>query len=193
MKKNVALPVMGLMTLLCLNSCSVEESEKKNTSISNTQLELRGEYLVKSIGCGDCHSPKIMTEHGPVEDTSRRLSGYNASNPFTTYDTALASTGQWTLFNHDFTAAAGPWGVSFAANLTPDLTGIGGWTPENFKRAIREGKYKGLDNSRPLLPPMPWEQYRNLTDEDIEAIFSYLKTIKPVENRVPSPIPPRAT
>jgi len=40
------------------------------------------------------------------------------------------------------------------------------------------------------LPPMPWEMYRHFTDEDLRSIFAYLKSIKPVENAVPAPIPP---
>ena len=75
--------------------------------------------------------------------------------------------------------------MSFSANLTSDPTGIGNWTEEQFFRAIREGKSKGLAESRPLMPPMPWQQYRNLKDEDLRAIFAFLKSTKPVENRVP--------
>jgi len=77
--------------------------------------------------------------------------------------------------------------VSYGANITSDPTGIGNWTEEQFLNAIKKGKYKGLDNSRPLLPPMPWFVYKNLTDEDLKAIFAYLKTTKPVKNVPPSP------
>jgi hypothetical protein len=93
----------------------------------------------------------------------------------------------FTMFSPDFTAAIGVWGASFAGNLTSDATGIGNWTEANFLRAIRHGKLKGLENSRPLLPPMPWQVYANMKDEDLKAIFAYLKTTKPVENVVPGP------
>jgi hypothetical protein len=96
----------------------------------------------------------------------------------------------WVLFNQSLTAFVGPWGVSFAANISSDETGIGNWTEEQFFKAIREGKYKGMDNTRPMMPPMPWTQYRTATDEDLRAIFAYLKSTPPVENRVPAPIPP---
>tara|TARA_R110002094_G_scaffold3622_1_gene11771 strand:- start:315 stop:614 length:300 start_codon:yes stop_codon:yes gene_type:complete len=86
------------------------------------------------------------------------------------------------------TAAVGPWGTSFAANLTPDETGIGNWSEAQFLKAIKEGKFKGMENTRPLLPPMPWTEYRNFTDEDLKAIFAYLKTIKPIDNVVPAAI-----
>ncbi len=148
----------------------------------------RGHYLVDVIGCGDCHTPKKMTAAGPVPDMSRYLSGYNAGVPLGKYDTGLANGGSWVLFKGDLTAAAGPWGVTFSANLTPDGTGLGGWTADNFRRAIKEGKYKGLADARPLLPPMPSDNLAKLSDEDVMSIYAYLKTIKPVRNLVPAAI-----
>ena len=62
---------------------------------------------------------------------------------------------------------------------------------EQFQTAIRQGKYKGLKDSRPLMPPMPWQMYQNFTDEDVKAVYSYLKSIKPVDNLVPAYTPPR--
>jgi hypothetical protein len=88
------------------------------------------------------------------------------------------------------TAAVGPWGTSFAANLTPDQTGIGTWTEEQFIRAMKQGKWKGLENSRNLLPPMPWQGYSQLPEDDLKAIFAYLKSIKPIYNSVPMAISP---
>ena len=95
----------------------------------------------------------------------------------------------WVLFNHHSTAAVGPWGISFAANLTPDETGIGNWTFEQFSKAMREGKYKGLEGTRPLLPPMPWANYIGLSEEDMQDIFAFLKSLKPIKNVVPSYVP----
>jgi hypothetical protein len=94
------------------------------------------------------------------------------------------------MFYPDLTAAAGPWGVSFAANLTPDETGIGNWTEEQFKKAMTQGKFKGLDGSRTLLPPMPWTNFQTLSNDELHSIFAYLKSIKPVKNVVPNPITP---
>lgn len=165
------------------NAAQPKQSAKEDT------IE-RGKYLVSVIGCGDCHTPKKMTDKGPVPDMDRFLSGFDASRPLGKFDNKVAQAGQWVLFNGELTAAAGPWGVSFAANLTPDPTGLGDWSFENFKKAIREGKYKGMDNSRPLLPPMPWQNFAKLSDGDINAIFMYLKTIKPISNRVPQALPP---
>jgi hypothetical protein len=103
-------------------------------------------------------------------------------------DTSEVKKG-WTLFNEDLTAAVGPWGVSFSANLTSDPTGIGNWSEEQFLKAIREGKLKGVEGTRPILPPMPWQNFRNMTDEDLKAIFAFLKSTKPVRNVVPGPRP----
>lgn len=154
------------------------------------ELVKRGEYLVTIMGCADCHAPKKLTPQGPAPDMDRFLSGYNSAQPLGDYDKNVVKTGQWVVFNGQNTAFIGPWGVSFAANLTPDATGIGNWSLEQFNKAMRQGKFKGLDNSRPLLPPMPWPNYAGMSDADMKAVFAYLKSLKPVSNTVPAPIPP---
>ncbi|KUG25360.1 putative diheme cytochrome c-553 [hydrocarbon metagenome] len=94
------------------------------------------------------------------------------------------------MFNHSLTAAVGPWGVSFSANITSDGTGLGNWTYDQFKTAMTKGLYKGLEGSRPIMPPMPWQEFQNYTDEDLRAIFAYLQSTKPVQNVPPAYIPP---
>jgi mono/diheme cytochrome c family protein len=74
----------------------------------------------------------------------------------------------------------GPWGVVQSANITPDKTGISYYDENRFIEAIRTGSVMG----RKLNPIMPWDGYRRMTDEDLKAIFAYLRTVKPVENRV---------
>jgi hypothetical protein len=87
------------------------------------------------------------------------------------------------------TAFSGPWGVSFAANLTPDVhTGTGIWTFDIFKNTIRNGRHWGV--GRPLNPPMPWFNYREMTDQDLAAVFAYTRTLKPISNKVQEPLPP---
>jgi hypothetical protein len=151
----------------------------------------RGRYLVHSIGCEDCHSPKLFGPNGPTPDPDRMLAGHTQGAALPAAP-ALDPTGPWgAVASAEFTAWSGPWGTSFAANLTPDEnTGIGIWTEEMFVDTVREGRHMG--QSRPLLPPMPWQVYRNLTDEDLGAIYAYLRTIPPVHNRVPEPLPPSA-
>jgi hypothetical protein len=91
----------------------------------------------------------------------------------------------------DITAFAGPWGISYAANLTSDsATGIGAWTEEQFIKSMRTGKHLGAENGRPILPPMPWPFISKMTDEDLSAVYAYLKSLPPVSNRVPAPTPP---
>ncbi len=81
--------------------------------------------------------------------------------------------------------------MSFAANLTSDsATGIGAWSEPNFVNAIRKGKHMGLDNARPIMPPMPWENYNNLSVSDLKSIFAYLQTTIPITNRVTAPYSP---
>jgi len=89
------------------------------------------------------------------------------------------------------TAYAGPGGISFTANLTPDAeTGIGKWTLRNFTETIRTGRHMG--RGRSVLPPMPVQVYRNWTDADFDAVYSYLRTVPAINNRVPEPLPPVA-
>jgi cytochrome c553 len=148
----------------------------------------RGRYLVHAIGCGDCHTPKKMTPTGPVEDLSRLLSGHPEGSALPA--APKLPEGPWiAVASWDLTAWSGPWGVSYAFNLTPDEnTGIGSWSEETFIGALRTGRHMGV--SRPILPPMPWQVYKNLKDEDLEAIYAYLRTIPPVKNRVPQPLEP---
>jgi hypothetical protein len=183
----MSLAAFFLLITGCRNNSKTPMAE--NSELSVEQLVQNGEYLVTIMGCNDCHSPKEMGPQGPVLIADLMLSGYPASRPFQKAEPGLIEKG-WILFNADLTAAAGPWGVSFAANLTSDQTGIGNWTEENFRRALKEGKYKGLAGLRMLLPPMPWANFAEISDEDIKSIFQYLKSTKPVNNVVPLPISP---
>jgi hypothetical protein len=61
---------------------------------------------------------------------------------------------------------------------------------EQFSKAIRGGKYKGLDASRPIMPPMPVEAFKSFSDAEVSAIFAYLKSTAPIKNVVPAWQPP---
>ncbi|NNF19981.1 MAG: c-type cytochrome [Flavobacteriaceae bacterium] len=194
--KNV---ILTLGILLVMGACNEPKSkeepltEEKELAMATEEAisAERGKYLVNAMGCTDCHSPKKMTEHGPEPDQDLFLSGHPSGEQLPPLDPSQVQG--YLAFNMGLTAAVGPWGTSFAANLTPDETGIGSWTEEQFLIAIKEGKYKGMREGRALLPPMPWQQYRMLTDDDLKSVFKYLKTIKPIDNVVPSPIPPKGT
>ena len=195
MKKPITLILAIFLVLaICVQSCDNEKKESPitdNAIAVNNQQELisHGEYLVQIMGCNDCHSPKRMGANGPEVIPELMLSGYPANRPVAKSSEPLIRQG-FALFNPDLTAAIGPWGITFAGNLTPHETGIGNWTEAQFKKALTEGKYKGLDNTRMLLPPMPWVNYRAMKDDDIRAVFTYLKSVKPVDNVVPAPISP---
>jgi mono/diheme cytochrome c family protein len=171
---------------LAMSGCSQKADSKP---MSTAELITRGGYLVTIGGCNDCHSPKVMTPAGPVPDMQRLLSGHPENLALPALDANQVDLSKWALFNMDLTAAVGPWGASFAANLTPDEeTGIGAWSETNFIQALRTGKHMGA--GRPILPPMPWFNFAKATDEDLQAIFAYLRSLPPVKNHVPQPIPP---
>lgn len=192
--KTIKLALTGLAMVMSLTNClqTGEKSTQSGTAAvspempDSAQLVQRGEYLVTVGLCDDCHSPKVMTPEGPVVDSTRRLSGHPAAEPLPAItDAQMAAPGNWILFSPGLTAAVGPWGTTYAANLTPDDTGTGPWTFDQFRKAIREGKSKGLDGTRPLQPPMPWYNISHMRDEDLRAVFAFLKSLPPVKNAVP--------
>ena len=148
----------------------------------------RGAYLVKIMGCNHCHTPYKLGPKGPEPDMARQLSGHPAELVMPKAPALGGGPWAWAAAATN-TAFAGPWGVSFTANLTPDPeTGLGKWTPETFVATMRTGRHEG--KGRPVLPPMPVENLAHLEDSDILALFAYLQSIPPERNRVPAPIDP---
>lgn len=143
----------------------------------------RGRYLVTLGGCHDCHTPATFGPNGPEPDMTRMLSGHPQ-------DMELPPPPQWQgpwILVATMTAFSGPWGVSYGANLTPDsLTGMGIWTEENFIQSMRTGRHFGV--ARPILPPMPWQNLKDATEEDLKAMYAYLRSIPPIRNQVPDPV-----
>jgi mono/diheme cytochrome c family protein len=153
----------------------------------STQRVQHGGYLVAAIGCNDCHTPLKMTERGPEPDMTRMLSGHPSAMKMTRPPKIEMPWG-W-AGSATNTAFAGPWGVTFAANLTPDQnSGLGIWTEDMFIRALRTGRHMGT--SRQIMPPMPWQALKNLNDEDLKSIYAYLRSIPPVSNHVPDLLEP---
>jgi mono/diheme cytochrome c family protein len=175
------------VTLAACSSPAVEAPAEAPALTAEAQIE-RGRLLIIGGGCHDCHTPKTMTPAGPEADMTRSLSGHRESEviaaPF------KGAAGPWSTHTNDhLTAWSGAWGVSFAANLTPDEnTGIGIWTEKMFVDALQQGKHMGT--SRTILPPMPWNYYGQLPDEDLKAMYAYLQSIPAVANRVPVPLTP---
>lgn len=194
MIKRVSIIVLALLALMAI-AYSQSHTQTKNATgkvatENSAAMIQRGKFLVSYGGCNDCHSPKVMTDKGPMPDTTRILSGHPADVKTPAIPSGVLSPDGWvSLTNMHMTAWAGPWGVSYSANITPDEgTGIGNWTPEAFIKTMRTGKHMGT--GRDLLPPMPWQELGNLTDGDLRAIFAYLHTLKPIQNQVPQPLPP---
>jgi mono/diheme cytochrome c family protein len=157
---------------------------------SRDELVRRGAQLVGIGGCMDCHTPFKMGPKGPEKDLRRGLSGHPE-------ELRLAAPprldAQWNwVGTATMTAFAGPWGRSYAANLTPDReTGIGAWREQDFIQAMRTGRHLGV--ARPIAPPMPWQALAGLPDRDLRAIYRYLMAQPAVRNKVPDYLPPVAT
>ncbi len=198
-----------LITLGCLififsecneNKSNAEGSEKDSTAVSNAptnggfESQLKwGEHLVKIGGCNDCHTPKKMGPNGPEDDMSLMLSGHPAQQPAPTFDVKEAAK-KGLVLTQSFTAWMGPWGITYAANITSDSTGIGMWTEAQFLKALKEKKWMGLDNTRPLMPPMSMMSATVMNDDEMKAVFAYLKTTPPIKNVQPNALllPPPA-
>jgi mono/diheme cytochrome c family protein len=132
----------------------------EQTEITEADKVARGEYLVAISGCNDCHTPGFL--YG-APDFDRRLSGSDMG---------------W----------AGPSGVVYPSNLTPDEeTGLGGWTDDEIVTALRSGM---RPDGRILAPSMPWAGLSHLTDDDAYAIAAYLRTLPAVLHKEPEPVPP---
>jgi len=169
-------------------TAAVATVEKTNFGGYETQAKW-GEHLVTIGGCHDCHTPKKMTPMGPVEDSTLLLSGHPQGMPGPDVDRKQLESKGFVL-TATFTAWVGPWGISYAANLTPDETGTGNWTEEQFVYSIRNMVSKGLPGGRPLMPPMTMTPAKHMTDGELKAMFAYLKTVKPVKNISVQPTAP---
>jgi hypothetical protein len=186
MKTKLGLLSIGLLAAGALVAGTRETIVSKAAASRQEKRIARGRQLVFSIGCNDCHTPKILTPEGPKLDTSRLLSGHRMEAKLPAPPALPA--GPWAIVTTpELTAWSGPWGISYAQNLTPDEhSGLGVWTEEMFLNALRTGKHMGV--SRPILPPMPWDVYGKLPEEDLKSIYAFLRSIPPVRNHVPEPV-----
>lgn len=182
----ILMAAMAVLTAMALAGAARADGNA-TTREKQAQVE-RGRYLVTIAACHDCHTPLKEGPNGWEPDMDRQLSGHPEANGVP--PAPKATQAPWDTQIFGMTAWTGFWGRSFTANLTPDPeTGLGKWTLRNFRDTIRNGRHLG--RGRPLQPPMPWQMYRNMTDEDLAAVFAYLQSIPPVRNRVPEPLPPK--
>lgn len=148
----------------------------------------RGEQLVATHDCHACHTPMKIGPTGPEPDMSRALSGHPQT--LVMPPPPKLPEGPWVWVGAGTnTAFAGPWGISYSPNITSEAeTGIGKWKAQEFVAAIKSGKHLGV--SRPIMPPMPWQAYRHLSEKDLKAIFAYLQSTTPIKNQAPQYQPP---
>jgi len=153
-----------------------------NSVESQSDMVQRGKYLVDAVGaCGHCHTPRAGAEY----DMAMYLAGHPANASYPRYNFGMMQQGIFLLTSPQLSAFSGPFGTSFASNLTPDKeTGLGEWTEEMFIGAMRTGHHQGVESNRKILPPMPTKHYAQMSDADLKAIWAYLRTIEPVKNEV---------
>jgi mono/diheme cytochrome c family protein len=189
MTMNKILYILPAATLIAA-AILLQPTRAASPSDAHAALVARGDYLVNSYGCADCHTPKKFGPNGPELDRERAFSGHPES--LVMPPAPALPPGPWMVAAAGtLTAWSGPWGTSFSANLTPDAeTGLGKWTEETFLSTIHSGRHMG--RGREILPPMPIEPISHMTDDDLRAIFAYLQSLPPVKNKVPAPIAPAA-
>lgn len=190
----------GLVVTAFFVACSSANNEPKIDSateiadqrrLEGEEAVARGEYLLTIGGCNDCHTPKIFSPAGMSLDSSKLYAGHIAGRPLPSPDPAALTPGNWAQMSPEATAFVGPWGISYASNLTPDsATGIGAWSEEVFVKTMRTGRHLGMENGRPVLPPMPWYNLTRMKDEDLKAAYAYLRSLPPIRNGVPAPVTP---
>jgi hypothetical protein len=137
----------------------------------------RGNYLVNYLGhCAGCHTP--LAPNGE-SDMNLYLSGVPSK-----YAGTKVGRSQVAGF-------PGPRGARFyAKNLTPDPeTGLGRWSEEQFVQTFKNGVRS--DGTKYAVSPMEWNIYANMKEEDVRAMYRYLRTIKAIPNKVPANIPPK--
>jgi mono/diheme cytochrome c family protein len=127
----------------------------------------RGEYLVALLGCSSCHTDGVLI---------------GAPN----YQRHLAGSGTGIAYSNPL-KQENP-GVVYPPNLTPDdETGIGLLSDEAIVQQIRTGIRPDGGHS---LPVMPWPAYSTLTDDDVDAIVAYLRSLPAIRHQVPANVQP---
>ena len=145
-------------------------------------LRDRGGYLVRLGRCGHCHTPRPASGSKRLHRADLEFGGgrrYSTANYFEELDPDPSYAAP--------PSAAGPAEIVVSPNITSDPSGIAYYDEQVFIQTIRTGKVAGV---RPLTWAMPWNVFRNLTDDDLRAIFLYLRTVPPVRHRVSNSDPP---
>ncbi len=157
--------VLGVLILVILvgfiyfNSKYPDVSKPRDIKVEITPERIaRGEYLANHVtGCIECHSGRDWTKYsGPIKADTRGMGGEKYSKEI------------------------GFPGNLYSKNITP--AEIGNWTDGELIRAITQGVNK---DGKALFPLMPYYSFNHLTQEDLYSIVAYIKSLKPIENKVP--------
>ncbi|MFC3077948.1 c-type cytochrome [Phenylobacterium terrae] len=164
MRQSWTLAAAAAASLLALGACAPEApapaSAAAPPAASATDVVARGKYLANIMDCAGCHRPGALT---------------GQARP----DTPLSGS------QEGFEIPG--FGVVYPPNLTPHETGLGAWTEEQIITAVTKGE---RPDGRILAPIMPSHAYANLTPDDARALAAYLKSLPPVEHKVPGPTTP---
>ena len=157
--KKLVFVAIGTILAVIAVSCAAVPPAMDITVERTDERIARGKYLAEGIGaCGACHTPGTFEGNVFVQDQGKYIAG-----GFMLEEEGL--------------------GTIYAPNISQDMeTGIGGWTDGEIIRAIREGVRK---DGSVLFPVMPYPAYKDISDNDVKAIVAYLRTVKPISNKVP--------
>ncbi len=159
-----AILITGIAAI-CFSSCN-NETKESGPTVNKDSLDKvisRGKYLAVHVAaCIHCHSQRDFSKYsGPVVPGTEGGGGGK--------------------FDHSILDAIP--GTIYSRNITPDPeTGIGTWTDDEILRAITQGINKNGDT---LFPLMPYANYNRMAKEDLLSIIAYLRTLKPIKNKVP--------
>ena len=147
----LAVPAVSVLALIALDAGAPARA-------GAAELEARGEYLLRIMDCGGCHTPRDA-QGAPREDAA--------------------------LAGGDLGFAMSGYGIVWPPNLTPDATGLGAWSDAEIAEALTLGR---RPDGRVLAPVMPWPSYAGLSEADLAALVAALRALPPVARATPEPV-----
>jgi len=160
-------PLNGLVEVNAVTVIDAPSPQPGTYAPENRGIVERGEYLVELLACGSCHTDGALVGE---PDMSHAMAGSRIGIAYTS-----PLDERWP-------------GVVYPPNITPEKsTGIGNWSDLQIGNAIRSGI--GRHGKRRIMA-MPWQGYAKMSDEDVSAIVSYLRSIRPVKHQVPAAVEP---
>ena len=174
MKKPTIVTLAFVLAFIFVLAVAISSAGASNRYQQDT-LE-QGKYIATIAGCTECHTPYKPEYQDPTKLTLDQLKVLSFNGVAANDETKLLAGGR--PFD------LGPAGVLFTRNITPDeATGIGAWTDEQVKIAIKTGLNK---DGQVLFPVMPYHVYNGMADADLDAVVAYLRSVNAVSNEVPA-------